>query len=75
MLQTFSKCIYVRSGSESLKILLLIDYQQSSDSFSGEIYFWYVSYGEWIVTGKKEFIEDKDRPGRWLWKKSQGKQV
>ena len=44
--------------------------------FSGEIYFWYVSRcgeNEWVVTSKKEFDEDKDCPGRWLWKKSQGK--
>ena len=45
---------------------------QSSNSFSGEIYFWFISRGEWIVTSKKEFNENKDNPGRWLWKKSQG---
>ena len=44
--------------------------------FSGEIYFWYVNRcgeNEWIVTSKKEFDEDKDCPGRWLWKQSQGR--
>ena len=49
---------------------------RSTYFFSGEIYFWYVSRcgeNEWIVTSKKEFDEDKDCPGRWLWKKSEGK--
>ena len=51
--------------------------QRSTDPFSGEIYFWYVSRcshgeNEWIVTSKKEFDENKNCPSRWLWKKSQG---
>lgn len=50
-------------------------YKRARNAFIlGEIYFWYVSRcgeNEWVVTSKKEFDEDKDCPGRWLWKKSQ----
>ena len=44
-------------------------------SFSGDVFFWYNSRcgeNEWIVTSREEYVDEKDCPDRWLWKKSQG---